>query len=484
LTQTAHSKLKLAALAVLVLVSIRALVSYCIVRSGFRALSDDDYSRVVIAESFVDHPSWDPSGTSWLPFPFWFYGTCLKLVGVSLAKARIIAFASGLLSAAGVWTAGRWLGHSRSASLLGGIIACALPYAAWLGVATTPDYFSAVLVLLGCCSLARKSTTIRLFGALAIIVATLSRYEAWPVAVTWSVLCMINALRSRNWKFAILSLLVLTPPLAWMLHGVVQHHSALFFVKRVVSYRRALGLDDTSAISRLLATPRHLFQDAPELWAIAGIAMLVAAWLKISLVRRRWTGPLLAILSIVAFLSIGDWRNGTATHHVGRTLLAPWSFVALITAAHIVSVVRAVPWLHRVAGSALLAVLCGFVYWVVRPTWTSVDSFSPRREETEIGAIAASKIAPGRRLAILTPDYGYFAVEAALGRPVDVVIIDAHDPRRPDPANIFASDAQLSASLHELGAHWLIAPLKHENALLGFGRIHYRGPSLLLAELR
>jgi hypothetical protein len=211
--------------------------------------------------------------------------------------------------------------------------------------------------------------------------------------------------------------------------------------------------------------------------------MLVAAWRKVSLIRRRWANPLLAVLSIVAFLSIGDWRDGTATHHVGRTLLVPWFFVSLIAAAHIASVVLAVPWLQRIVGSVLLAVLFGFVSWVVRPTWTRMDGFSPRREETEIGAIAASQIALGKRLAILTPDYGYFAVEAALDRPIDVVIIDAHDPRHPNPVNIFASAIVLRASLHELGAHWLIAPLKHENTLLGFGRIQHRGPSLLLAEL-
>src|ERR1700690_3508203 len=132
----------------IILLVFRALVSIIVMRTGFRALSDDDFSRVVIAQSFAAHPSLDPSGTSWLPFPFWLYGTCMSLLGATLANAQLIAFSLGLLGALGVWIAGRWLGLSRNASLLGAIIACCLPYSAWLGVATTPDYCNAVLILL------------------------------------------------------------------------------------------------------------------------------------------------------------------------------------------------------------------------------------------------------------------------------------------------------------------------------------------------
>ncbi|HEX3855498.1 MAG TPA: hypothetical protein VHW01_31260, partial [Polyangiaceae bacterium] len=37
--------------------------------NGFRALSDDDYARISIAQRFAHTPHIDPSGTSWLPAP-------------------------------------------------------------------------------------------------------------------------------------------------------------------------------------------------------------------------------------------------------------------------------------------------------------------------------------------------------------------------------------------------------------------------------
>jgi len=66
----------------------RALVSALCLLGGFRAISDDDYSRVVLAARFADTPSLDPSGTSWLPLPFWFYGALMALLGDSLGVAR------------------------------------------------------------------------------------------------------------------------------------------------------------------------------------------------------------------------------------------------------------------------------------------------------------------------------------------------------------------------------------------------------------
>ncbi len=479
--QSARKKFKLAALSLLILLAVRAFVSTTVIRTGFRALSDDDFSRVVIAQSFVLHPSWDPSGTSWLPFPFWLYGACLSFFGASLSNARIVAFALGLLSTIGVWTAGRWLGLTRNASLLAGVIACCIPYSAWLGVATTPEYYNAILILLACCSLARAQRLIRCLGAIAISMATLSRYEAWPVAVVWAGFVSIDALRSRNWKLFALALCVLAAPVAWMLHGISHHLDALFFVKRVVSYRRALGVVDGNTAARLLATPRHLFGDAPELWAITIVSGL-ASWLRKSQPwRRRWIRPSLAVSSIIVFLVVGDWRDGAATHHVGRTLLPLWFFVALITAKTIVSYEHRATLTKGVGFFLLGACLAlGFLH----PTWTKVDGFCPRREETEIGMQASAKILSGQHLAIDTNDYGYFAVEAAFARPNDVAVLDTHDPRHPAAMNAFSSSAALQDAMEKHHAKWLVLQRTHESRLPITAQIHFRGRTLLLAELR
>jgi hypothetical protein len=484
LIRTAKHITRTTAVTLVLLLALRALVSIIVIRSGFRALSDDDFSRVTIAQSFVVHPSFDPSGTSWLPFPFWLYGTCLSLFGATLAKARLVAFSLGLLGALGVWLAGRWLGLSRNASLLGAIIACCVPYSAWLGVATTPDYYNAVLILLACCSLARGQFTIRALGAGAIVIATLSRYESWPVAVTWAGFVALDAYRSKNRWLGALALLALAAPVSWMLHGLQHHHDALFFVKRVVSYRRALGLVDTGVLTRVLATPVHLFRDVPELWAIALCTLLLSLLRHSKPIRRRWQRPSIALFSILLFLSIGDWRDGAATHHVGRTLLPLWFFVALLAARLFLTQLRGASSQRKTFSAVALAAIYGFSFIVLRPTWTSVDGFSPRVEQTEIGLLASAKIASGQRVIIDTPDYGYFAVKAAFARPNDTVILDAHDPRHPEKIDAFASQANLEATLVKHDSKWLIMQRAHETSLSNSAVVHYRGPTLLLAEMR
>src|SRR5262245_47177245 len=87
----------------------RWAVDWGIAEAGLRALSDDDYSRVTIAQRFAEQPRLDPSGTSWLPFPFWVTGAVMKLLDPSLDVARatssvLAVGAAWLLFAAGrIW---------------------------------------------------------------------------------------------------------------------------------------------------------------------------------------------------------------------------------------------------------------------------------------------------------------------------------------------------------------------------------------------
>jgi hypothetical protein len=161
--------------------------------SGFRAVSDDDYSRVTIAARFAAAPSADPSGTSWLPLPFWLYGVPMALFGDSLATARVVAVLLGIASAVLVWLAARWLGLPERAALLGALGAVVLPYGSWLSAATVPEAPTAALILLGAVSLSRDEVKLRVWGALALGAACFCRYEAWAPAVVFAVLSASGA---------------------------------------------------------------------------------------------------------------------------------------------------------------------------------------------------------------------------------------------------------------------------------------------------
>ncbi len=482
MVRLARAKLRLTAFSLLWVLLVRIAASAWAFRSGFRALSDDDFSRVVIAQGFAVHPSWDPSGTSWLPFPFWLYGTCLSLFGTALVNARAIAFTLGLLGALGTWLAGRWLGLSRSASLLGVTIACSIPYAAWLGVATTPDYLNAVLLLLACSGLARGRLTLRILGVAALCAATLSRYEAWAVAITWALLLSTESLRRKDWRLFLLAAVTLAAPTAWVLYSAWHHHDAFFFIKRVVSYRRALGIAEGGSASRLLSTPSHLLLDAPEIWLLAAVCAMGSWLLATRPLRRRWFKPFLGMTSIVAFLMIGDWRDGSATHHLGRTLLPFWMFTSLVLAKSLVDGTRTLARHLKWFPVAAVGVVYALAWGALRPALTKVDSLSPRIEETEIGILASTRLQPGQRLAILTNDYGYFAIQAAFARPWDTDILDSHDPRHPAATNVVASRLSLCEAMDTRKAQWLVVPRDQEPLLSNLAHVRFRGAALLLAE--
>ncbi|HEV8550575.1 MAG TPA: hypothetical protein VGQ57_16130, partial [Polyangiaceae bacterium] len=120
-------------------------VSLAVLAAGFRAVSDDDYARVVIAQRFAEAPALDPSGTSWLPLPFWIYGTAFATFGGSLAVARGVAIALALGSMWLLLVAARWLGAGRFGAVAGVLVAAVFPWSAWLGAAPVPEVPSAAL---------------------------------------------------------------------------------------------------------------------------------------------------------------------------------------------------------------------------------------------------------------------------------------------------------------------------------------------------
>ncbi|MDB4941233.1 MAG: hypothetical protein JWP97_767, partial [Labilithrix sp.] len=94
---------------------------------GFDHVSDDDFARVTIAQTFARRPHLDPSGTSWLPFPFWALGGALAVLGRSLAAARVASVALASLAAALPYAALRATGASRGRALAAAAFALLAP---------------------------------------------------------------------------------------------------------------------------------------------------------------------------------------------------------------------------------------------------------------------------------------------------------------------------------------------------------------------
>jgi hypothetical protein len=464
----------------------RVAVSLSCLWSGFRSVSDDDYARVVIAARFAQHPSPDPSGTSWLPLPFWLYGVPMAVFGDSLLVARTVALLLGAASAVVVWLAARvFLGLSERAALWGALGAVLLPYGSWLATATVPEAPTAALILLGCVSLVRPEPKLRAWGGLALGAACFCRYEAWAPALVFGVLTAVDARRARapaaeaakpsSTRWLWLAAAFATAPIAlWLLHGAVRHDDALFFVARVQHYRAALGGPAQSFSAALWQTPLALLRFEPELLAVTAVALGLTLKSGESPFGPTAWRTLAALGALLLFLMAADASGGAATHHPERSLLPVYWFLALLAAGLVARLADDAenPWLLPVI--ALPLALAANL--TLRPDVRS--TFVDRREEEQVGRVLRSLGAD--QVALDTDDYGFFALQAALGHGKSWPLAD-HDPRKADVRPLNAP--QLAARLQRDHAKWLVTTQQRRSLAVGLGPIRLTTPRFTVQKL-
>ncbi|MBX3190018.1 MAG: hypothetical protein KF819_23535 [Labilithrix sp.] len=397
--------------------AVHAIACVIVLALGFDHVSDDDFARVTIAQSFAHAPRLDPSGTSWLPFPFWTMGATMAIFGRSLAVARVFSVGLASLALALPLIALRMTGAPRRRALAAIAFAAIAPWSLWLGAATVPESFTASFTAAAVLALGRPSDNAspraRFAFASLLLAACLSRYETWPVAI---VLAIATALRSRSRRqTAVTCAILLAGPVLWMAHNLHAHGSALHFFTRVAAFKRAIGEGSTDASSALLMYPRLLATTRPDVVAATAGALLA---LRSKTVRRRWLVPLACAAAQIAFLSYGNARDGAPAHHAERALLAP----VLILAAFAADVLlEAAPDLlstrrPQAIGGAVVLAAC----WLLgaRASLREVPGASPSEDRT-------AQLAEGQRLreagaprVVVTPcAFEHFALVAAYGAP-------------------------------------------------------------------
>jgi hypothetical protein len=438
---------------------LRVLTCAALYASGFRALSDDDYARISIAQRFAASPSIDPSQTSWLPAPFWAYGAAFRVFGTGIHVAQVTAVVLSCAATLMVYSAARVLGACRPAAFVGAALSSVLPYSALLGAAAVPEVPCAALILFGAATLASLNPKARALGGLSLFAACLSRYEAWPVAGVFASFGIWDAARNHRATLLAGAGVALLGPVLWLFVGRLEHGDALFFVARVANYRRALGGDASGSFAtRLLDYPSLLLRAEPELFGLFALVSLVE-WRHLArgeLVPYRRAA--LALLALLAFLVLGSVRDGVPTHHAARVLLPIWFFTCVLCGhglAHRIARTARGARISLIAAS-VVAIALGLL---AKPRLAPAESVAERTPELEAGGEAKRRDAT--RLAIDTSDYGYFAVQAGFGSPAQCSVLDDHDPRHSRPLDSFASPAALSRALRAQQARFLIATHEH-----------------------
>ena len=390
---------------------------------GFDHVSDDDFARVTIAQTFAHAPTLDPSHTSWLPFPFWILGGLMLLVGRSLLAAQALSITLASLAATTPYLALRYVGVPQNRALLGWTFAFGTPWALWLGAATVPESFTASLTAAGVIGLGGTSelTLARVQRAwpfaLAITAACLSRYETWPAAAVLAIaLARLLVARhdARPWRGIAIALCV-AGPLAWMAWNAHAHDGPLHFFRRVSSFKRAIGDGSTSTLGSLLLYPRLLVSTRPEV-TLAAIALLPG--LRARETRQRWLVPLLCVAAQIAFLAYGQVRDGAPAHHPERALLGPLMLLGLFVVDAGAAKVRALIDTGR-ASVVRIALAAFLAIWA---TWIARSAEIPGRtalEDRSAQLAAGEKLrAESAREIVVTPcAFEHFALLAAFGAP-------------------------------------------------------------------
>jgi hypothetical protein len=398
------------------LCALKVALSVWVLGRGFSHVSDDDYARTVIAEQFAHAPRLDPSATSWLPLPFWLEGTTMMLAGRSLGVARAVAVTLGVGSVCLPYWAMRWARVPRAAAAIAVIVAMALPWNAWLAVATVPEGWTGALVAAAAIAMGRPGA--EPLSAAALMAASLSRYEAWPACAVLAALCIWRATHEasagRNWGCA---LVAVVGPLAWMIWNAHAHGNALHFLSRVSSFRHAVGAADVPVRDKLFGYPWALVQETPEA-AVLGIAG-AAGVTFCGVLRARWRFAMGVAIAIGAFLVYGDLRDTAPTHHPARALAAVWwILVGAGVDATFVLVLGVATRTRRLAFSGAAALLAiSWCAWLPS-RWSAM----PGRGESER---RDAQIARGFEMrsrhvirALITPcSFEHFALLAAWGEP-------------------------------------------------------------------
>lgn len=440
------------ALAALVAAVARVAGAALVYGLGFRAVSDDDFARVVIAQRFAAAPTLDPTGTSWLPFPFWTLGGAMRLFGSTLEAARVLSIGAAAMSGALVAAVAIAAGMHRRRVMAAAIVAAAMPWAMQLAVATVPEVPAACCAAAGAIALASMSPNVRMVGGLALLMSTLSRYDAWPVAVAFAIVTLLDARRDR--RFVVAALVAALGPFGWSLWQLARYGDAFRYLRLVRSYRRALG-QGPSLLVRFIGYPYGLVEEMREALAagILGASCALVVERRGDRTNLDWRRPLLLALLQLIVLIAGDVRDGAPTHHAERALLGPATIVIFASGDAIFA------WLEgttsrfkRVAFASIAFVALSF--WIGLRLHRSLRWYAeaPRPRELAAGRVLAALPLDTRVLLDTRDlpsglDYGYYAVLAAFGRPHLAEVDRDQDPRRPRGRSSFEEVERLRARM-------------------------------------
>jgi hypothetical protein len=302
------------------------------------------------------------------------------------------------------------------------------PWDAFTAAACVPEAACAHAVAIASLDLcARRATRT---GAVALLLATLSRYEPWALAVVYASLLTataepIGVVGQRAYRKA-LALLPLVGPILWLAWNAYAHHNALHFFTLVSNFRRLHDPTTLTIRAKLLVYPASLWRGYGEWFVLFAFGI---GLVRVAPKAMRQVGlAMIGCTALAGYLVAGSLSDGAPTHHAERALL-PLFAASTVTVAAAAS--YASPQLRALRSGikawGVAALAFALAYWVgaALPRLRELpgtSEYDNRSHQLTAGAQAATTW-KGEQYTLTPCAYEHFAWIAAFGRPESVSIV-------------------------------------------------------------
>lgn len=402
------------------LVMARFAIGLALWRSGWSALSEDDFHRVALAQEWASRPFLlNSPDMVWLPLQAWVHGLAFWLAGRPFVDDPMLLVAlvnSGAALAAAAF-AGR-AAHHLFGSARGAVLAFAVvlfsPYAIFTSLSglSEPLYYLAVaLAVWGIVAWwVRGRTWALAVGSLGIAASAALRYEGWILAASWVVIiaftvadadgsslgALLRSWRRHKAELALAAAPMLIPVLRLAIYAA--HHGTVLGFLALQAQGFTVGIGQGAfrgEIDRWLYYPVSLVRSAPVLMPALAI---LAVW---CLRTTPATRPLVSLIGLqfVVFcvLSVSSGAMGGFRE---RFMFAFAVGLSPLVGAVPLLVDRLRPRSLRWAAACLLASIGAgaVVYGLANPP----DEWSPPADLLEVStSLGASARARGRPLTVV-----------------------------------------------------------------------------------
>ena len=225
------------------LLLLRLALHFLLYRSGFIALTADEFGRTIAAATWLRSPEWYGSG-AWLPLYNYLLGGALAIKWELLWLPRLIAILSGLLAILLIARLTTTLFSNRTMGLVSALLLAVNPVHLWLSSTGLTEGPVITLTLAALWAFVRYVSRRRLralvLAAASLAVANGLRYETWVISLLFAagVAYVWQRDRRSGWQLPLLALIPFLFPMIWLFGAFMESGSPFSFMGEITGYKR------------------------------------------------------------------------------------------------------------------------------------------------------------------------------------------------------------------------------------------------------